>query len=98
LLINNFQSPDYRTKQTEEGYSDMNTLSSRDYHELHNRALNKIITEQQRNMVEGVREFNKTENFTIGSSSKKDFENLQYLKEMESKNIELESRNMELEK
>ena len=43
LLINNFQSPESRTKQTEEGYSDMNTLSSRDYRELHNRALNKII-------------------------------------------------------
>lgn len=26
----------------------MNTLSSRDYHELHNRALNKIIDEQQK--------------------------------------------------
>jgi hypothetical protein len=26
----------------------MNTLSSRDYHELHNRALNKIIVEQQK--------------------------------------------------
>lgn len=26
----------------------MNTLSSRDYHELHSRALNKIVKEQQK--------------------------------------------------
>lgn len=41
----------------------MNTLSSRDYHELHNRALNKIIHEQQKYMIDetaNVREFNKT--------------------------------------
>ncbi len=41
----------------------MNTLSSRDYHELHNRALNKIIAEQSKYIVDetnNVREFNKT--------------------------------------
>jgi hypothetical protein len=53
----------------------MNTLSSRDYHEMHNRALNKIIYEQQGYMLplEGSssakksRDFsgNKTENFSI---------------------------------
>ena len=61
----------------------MNTLSSRDYHELHNRALNKIIVEQQKYRVDetaNVREFNKTENFSIGSSSKKDFYNMEMLK------------------
>jgi hypothetical protein len=47
LVINQFQSPEAKNRSPEEGMEDLNTLSSRDYRDVQNQAIEKLIREKE---------------------------------------------------